>query len=103
MLRKVFNSYSFLKGKIENAAPNAFDHMMIKQVKEEKQIEAAADGSSAKLVSYTDNLRLIGRAFETHNDIELVLDLMEEKIDLAEAVREEALEGSVGDAEYKES
>ena len=62
--------------------------MMIKQVKEEKQIEAAAaDGSSAKLVSYTDNLRLIGRAFETHNDIELVLDLMEEKIDLAEAVR----------------
>ena len=59
MLRKVFNSYSFLKGKIENAAPNAFDHMMIKQVKEEKQIEAAAaDGSSAKLVSYTDNLHL---------------------------------------------
>ena len=101
MLRKVFNSYSFLKGKIENAAPNAFDHMMIKQVKEEKQIEAAAaDGSSAKLVSYTDNLRLIGRAFETHNDIELVLDLMEEKIDLAEAVRR-ALEGGVGDAEYK--
>ena len=101
MLRKVFNSYSFLKGKIENAAPNAFDHMMIKQVKEEKQIEAAAaDGSSAKLVSYTDNLRLIGRAFETHNDIELVLDLMEEKIDLAEAVTR-ALEGGVGDAEYK--
>ncbi len=101
MLRKVFNSYSFLKGKIENAFPNAFDHMMIKQVKEEKQIEAAAaDGSSAKLVSYTDNLRLIGRAFETHNDIELVLDLMEEKIDLAEAVRR-ALEGGVGDAEYK--
>ncbi len=101
MLRKKFNSYSFLKGKIENAAPNAFDHMMIKQVKEEKQIEAAAaDGSSAKLVSYTDNLRLIGRAFETHNDIELVLDLMEEKIDLAEAVRR-ALEGGVGDAEYK--
>ena len=101
MLRKVFNSYSFLKGKIENAAPNAFDHMMIKQVKEEKQIEAAAaDGSSAKLVSYTDNLRLIGRAFETHNDIELVLDLMDEKIDLAEAVRR-ALEGGVGDAEYK--
>tara|TARA_B100000941_G_C28465344_1_gene533189 strand:- start:54 stop:1232 length:1179 start_codon:yes stop_codon:yes gene_type:complete len=101
MLRKVFNSYSFLKGKTENAAPNAFDHMMIKQVKEEKQIEAAAaDGSSAKLVSYTDNLRLIGRAFETHNDIELVLDLMEEKIDLAEAVRR-ALEGGVGDAEYK--
>ena len=101
MLRKVFNSHSFLKGKIENATPNAFDHMMIKQVKEEKQIEAAAaDGSSAKLVSYTDNLRLIGRAFETHNDIELVLDLMEEKIDLAEAVRR-ALEGGVGDAEYK--
>jgi ASC-1-like (ASCH) protein len=101
MLRKVFNSYSFLKGKIENAAPNAFDHMMIKQVKEEKQIEAAAaDGSSAKLVSYTDNLRLIGRAYERHKDIELVLDLMEEKIDLAEAVRR-ALEGGVGDAEYK--
>ena len=98
-LRKVFNSFSYLKGKVENPVPNAFDLMMIKQVKEEKQIEEAAEGS-AKLVSYTDNLRLIGLAFEKNKDIELVIDLMEEKIDLAEAVRR-AKEGGVGDAEFK--
>tara|TARA_B100000242_G_scaffold294119_1_gene274923 strand:+ start:3636 stop:4820 length:1185 start_codon:yes stop_codon:yes gene_type:complete len=102
-LRKNFNSYSFLKGKMDNPRAKAFDQMMIKHVKEEKQIEdavAASPGTSAKLVSYTDNLRLIGRAYTSQGDIELVIDLMEEKIDLAEAVKR-ALEGGVGDAEYK--
>jgi len=98
-LRQTFNNADYIKGKVENPIPDAFDKFLIKEITKGEQIQrlsAASDGGTA----FRDDIRFIADAFVEKGDVELVTDWMDHKIKISEAV-ERAKMGGVGNTEFQ--
>ena len=98
-VRKVFNEPNFLKGKVEKPCKDAFDKLLIKKVKKGEEVQRVS-GSSSEGTAFRDDIKIIANAFNENQDIELIVDLIDEKITIQRAV-ERAKEGGIGNTEYE--
>lgn len=98
-LRKLFNNPSFLAGKVLNPEKDAFDKMLIKKVKEGVEIQRVS-GSSSDGTAFRDDIKSIANAYNEKKDVEIITDLIDQKITIQRAV-ESAKEGGVGNVEYE--
>ena len=98
-IRKLFNNPSFLNGKVSNPEKDAFDKMLIKKVKEGVEIQRVS-GSSSDGTAFRDDIKSIANAFNEKKDVEIITDLIDQKITIQRAV-ESAKEGGVGNIEYE--
>ena len=57
-------------------------------------------GSSSEGTAFRDDIKIISNAFNENQDIELITDLIDEKITIQRAV-ERAKEGGIGNTEYE--
>lgn len=98
-VRKLFNDPQYTRGKIQNPVRDAFDKILIKKVKEGKEVQRVS-GSSADGTAFRDDIKMIANAFNENKDVELITDFIDEKITLQRAV-EVAKEGGIGNTEYE--
>ena len=98
-VRKVFNNPKFLKGKVEKPRVDALDKLLIKKVKSGEEVHRVS-GSSSEGTAFRDDIKIISNAFNENQDIELITDLIDEKITIQRAV-ERAKEGGIGNTEYE--
>ena len=78
---------------------DAFDKMLIKKVKEGVEIQRVS-GSSSDGTAFRDDIKSIANAFNEKKDVEIITDLIDQKITIQRAV-ESAKEGGVGNIEYE--
>jgi uncharacterized tellurite resistance protein B-like protein len=97
-IRKLFNNPQFTKGKIEQSKPDAFDKMLIKKVKDGIEVQRVS-GSSSDGTTFRDDIKIICNAYNEKDGIELIANLIDEKITIQRAV-EMAKEGGIGNTEY---
>ena len=97
-LRKDFNNPDFIKGKIDNPTRNAFDKIIIKKIKEGTEIQRISGASKDGGTAFRNDIAFIADAYVDNNDIELVADLIDEKISISQAV--ERAKMGIGNAEF---
>ncbi len=98
-VRKVFNNPSFLRGKVDKPRKDALDKLLIKKVREGTEVQRVS-GSSSEGTAFRDDIKIIANAFIEKHDVELIVDLIDEKITIQRAV-ERAKEGGIGNTEYE--
>ena len=98
-LRKAFNNPDFIRGKINNPSKNAFDKMIIKKIKDGKEVQRISGASKDGGTAFRNDIAFIADAYVKNDDIELIADLMDEKISISQAV-ERAKMGGIGSAEF---
>ncbi len=98
-VRKIFNNPQFLRGKVEKPRKDALDKLLIKKIKEGKEVQRVS-GSSSQGTAFRDDIKIISNAFNENQDIELIVDLIDERITIQRAV-ERAKEGGIGNTEYE--
>ena len=97
-IRKLFNNTQFTKGKIERSKEDALDKMLIKKVKDGIEVQRVS-GSSSDGTTFRDDIKIICNAYNEKNGVELIANLIDEKITIQRAV-EMAKEGGIGNTEY---
>ena len=98
-VRKVFNDVNFLRGKVEKPRKDALDKLLIKKVKEGTEVQRVS-GSSSEGTAFRDDIKIIANAFNENQDIELIVDFIDEKINI-QREDERAKEGGIGNTEYE--